>query len=159
MKDWILNTFFRQTLADTFREASIDAFRKAHADLLETHQEEVEKRAGELAKERLEKLLTIVDPALIVTMDTRAGAILIGGERADPGRVANLHSEAQFFAESDLWKVIVESNKRLAEKAMFVDDGKMENQLLKGRAILYTLDTQNKILKLFKTLSPGQSSG
>lgn len=154
MKNWILNTFFKEILADTFREASIDAFKKAHADILETHQEDVEKRAEELSQSKLANLLSVVDPNIILTMDVKSKSILVGGERIDQGKLANLHSEALFFAESELWKIIVESNKKLAERAMFVDDGKLENQLLKGRAILYTLDTQQKIIDLLAALSP-----
>ena len=133
-------------------------FALAQRDLLEGFADDVEKRAEELAKQKLAQLLSIVDESLIVAIDARTKQVFIGGEKADEGRLGNLRSEAQFLLESDLWKVIYETPKQLAHKAMFVDDGKLDTQLLKGRAILYTLATQEKIVNLFKSLSTAPST-
>lgn len=146
----------REKLIDiATRNGSLDAFDKAHADIRETMADDLDKKAEELSLRKLAELLSIVDERAIITFDSRARAIFIGGERADDGRLHNLKAEAEFFQESDLWKILYETPKRLAEKAMFTDDGKLENQLLKGRAILYTLETQKKILDTFLGLSTG----
>ena len=85
-------------------------------------------------------------------MDKARGFVYIGGEKVDEGRLLVLKSEAEAFKAMDLYKLMYETPKRLAEKAMFTDDGKLESQLLKGRAILYTLDTQKTILDTFMSV-------
>lgn len=130
-----------------------DAFYKATKDLEELNEYNTEEKAKELMEKRLSDLLSVVDPALIVTYDTKNRNVYIGGELADAGRLNNLKAEAEFFEQSDMWKIIKETPKRLAEKAMFVDDGKLETQLLKGRVMLYLLDTQQKLLDTFRGYS------
>lgn len=152
MKNWLIRL---PGLKEIYRWGSMDAFHKAHADILGSMQEELDRRAETLALKKLEQLLTVVDESAIVSIDARTKVIKIGGEQVDAMRLNNLKSESEFFNESDLWKVLYETPKKLAENAMFVDDGKIESQLLKGRAVLYTLATQKKILDIFKSLSTG----
>lgn len=159
LKQWVLESFFKEELAVLYNnamlEGSKDAFHKAHADIRETMVDDLEKRAEELAKQKVADLLSVPDMRSIVTLDTRARAIFIGGERADDGRLHNLKAEAEFFMESDLWKLLYETPKRIAQKAMFEDDGSLESLLLKGRAILFMLETQQRNLSVFKELSTG----
>lgn len=137
VKNWII------------REASKDAFRKALADLEETNEYNTEERAKVLMEERLTKLLSVVDPHMIVTYDSKNRNIYIGGELADAGRLNNLKAEAEFFAQSELWRIIKETPKELAQRAMFVG-GESLDDMKKGKAMLFTLDTQQKILETFK---------
>lgn len=142
-------------LKEIYRQGGIDAFPLASKDIWETIEDEVDKRAEELSKEKLAKLLSVVDERMIITFESRLKAVYIGGVKVDDaGRLQNLKSEAEMLLSTDLWKVIYETPKKLAEKAMFVDDGKLENQLIKGRAILYTLDTQKRILDTLKSYAP-----
>lgn len=135
-------------LKQIYRQGGVDSFYLAHKDIWDTMKDDVEKMADERAREKLVKLLTVVDERAVVTFDKRAGAIFIGGVRADPARLQNLRSEAEYFLSSDLWKIIYESPKELAQRAMFLA-GESLDDLRKGRAILYTLDTQEKILRTF----------
>ncbi len=146
MKQWILNTFFSQELKD----ASIEAFRLAHKDILASREDDIEERAEELSQVKLAQLLSVVDESQIISVDKRAHTVLLGEQAIEASKLANLKAEAHFFLESDLWSVLYETPKKLAEQAMFVDDGKLETQLLKGRAVLYTLATQKKILSILK---------
>ncbi len=137
---------------ELLKAASIDAFVKAREDVLETFQGDVEARAEEIATQRLQSLLSVVDERSIVTFNHKNGLIYIGGELAEAGQLNGLKSEAEFLVQSDLWKLIYESPKSLAEKAMFSDDGNLDNLLLKGRVMLYTIGTQKKIVETFKNL-------
>lgn len=137
------------------KEGKIKAFGDAQKDILETMADDLDKRAEELAKEKLSKLLSVVDERMIITFSDREKAVYIGGIKiTDPGRLANMKAEAIAIESMDLWKVIHETPKKLAEKAMFVDDGVLENQLLKGRATLFMLDTQKRILSTLKSYTP-----
>ncbi len=153
-KQWILDKFFKEEINNLYENAVIagskDAFKKAHADIMETMVDDVEKRAEELSKEKLSKLLADVDLHKIVTLDKQKGIVFVGGERIDENRLTNLSAEAQFFASSDLWALMYETPKELAHKSMFVSGDNLES-MQKGRSILYTLSTQNNILELFKS--------
>lgn len=99
---------------------------------------------------RMDEMLTIVDARKVVTLDTKAGAIYIGGERAEEGRLVNLKQEAEALERFDLWGIIHETPKQLAQHSMFVAGDSIDS-LKKGRSMLYTLDTQRKILDIFKS--------
>lgn len=106
-----------------------------------------------MAKQELNKLLSVVDESLIVAFNKTTKKFFIGGVEADPARLANLKAEAQFFEESDLWKIINQTIRELAQRAMFVD-GKTLEDMQKGRSMLYLLDSQKKIVESFKTAVP-----
>lgn len=155
IKQWVVEQIatskpFRAFYDDVLRQASIDAFKKAHADIMETMHIDIDKKAKELMEREFERLMTSIDSRLIVSATDKA--IYIGGVKADPSQLKNLKSEADFFAESDLWKLLHETPKKLAHLSMFSDDGKLDANLIKGRAILYTLDTQSRILSTFKAV-------
>lgn len=105
----------------------------------------------EKVNKKLLELLTIVDPRLIVTQDIKNGVIYVGGERVEDGRLMNLKSEAEFLLNSEIWKVLYETPKHLAQRALFVDSKSLED-LQKGKSMLHTLDTQKNILELFKSV-------
>jgi len=104
-----------------------------------------EEKINQLADEKLAKLLSVIDYSRVISMDRTAGLIYIGGKEADSAYLQNLKQEAEALLISDLWKIIFETPKALAEKAMFVE-GKTLDDLVKGRAMLYTLDNQKNIL-------------
>jgi ATP-dependent protease HslVU (ClpYQ) peptidase subunit len=124
-------------------------FKNAQADVLETFQDDLEKKAEELAKKKLNDLLSVVDMNAVVTINKQQGILYIGGERAEDGRLANLKQEADFLATSDIWKLIQESPKELAQKAMFVAGESVED-MKKGRAMLYTLSSQKNIVEILR---------
>lgn len=136
-------------LKQIYRQGGVDSFYLAHKDIWETMKDDVEKMADDRLHEKIVKLLTVVDERAVVTFNERQGAIFIGGERAEPARLQALRSEAEFILSSDVWKIISESPKQLAHKAMFLA-GESLDDLKKGRAILYTLDTQERILRTFE---------
>lgn len=139
---------------EIYRQGGIDSFPLAHKDITETFQGDIEKRAEELAREKLAKMLSVIDERMIISFSEREKAVYIGGEKiTDPQQLLNLKQEAEAMTKFDLWRVLNETPKKLAQNAMFIDDGKIENQLLKGRVMLYFLDTQNKILTTLKSYS------
>ncbi len=141
-------------LKEIYRQGGIDSFHLAHKDIRETMRDDLDKQAEILAKKKLEDLLSVVDERKIITFNEREKSVYIGGLRATAEQLTNLKQEAEAITQFDLWNVLNESPKKLAQNAMFIDDGVLPNQLLKGRAILYTLDTQNRILTILKSYSP-----
>lgn len=126
-------------------------FAAAQKDILETMQDDLDKQAEILSRRKLAELLSTINEEDIIA--TKGNTLYLGGKLADPQRIANLKAEADFFMASDLWKVLNETPKELAQRAMFMEDGKLENQLLKGRAILFTLATQQKVIHTLQSLS------
>ncbi len=88
-----------------------------------------------------------------MTIDKQKGIIYVGGERIDVARLANLKAEADFFLASDLWTLLYETPKELAQRAMFVN-GESLVDMQKGKSMLYTLSTQKNILETFKSFIP-----
>lgn len=146
MKNWILKRFFSKELAEERRQGSIEAFPLAQKDLLDTFNDDVEKRAEELSKIKLAALLSPINAEKIITFNPKQRAIFLGGERITDSQLANLKAEADFFATSELWKILHETPKELAQRAMFVEGDSLDT-MKKGRIMLYTLDTQNRIVK------------
>lgn len=144
-KQWITRMFFK--------EVAMDAFRKAHADILETMRDDLDKKAEELAKEKLSNLLSLVDMNKIATLDKTKGFVYIGGKRIDDSRLSNLKAEADFLVQSDIWQLIYETPKELAQRSMFVEGETLDN-LKKGRSMLYTLESQKNIIKVFQSYQP-----
>ncbi len=170
IKNWILGlsfvqkeiTFFqtdkefllsRKIVKDALLEAEIKAFPKAQKDILETMADDLDKRANELAKQKLNDLLSPVDLNFVATLNKEKGMIFIGGERADEIRLSNLHQEAEALVKFDLWNLLCETPKELAQRAMFVQ-GESLADLQKGKSILYTLSTQRNILEIFMKYEP-----
>ena len=108
-----------------------------------------DKTVEELAQQKLKELFTPVNMQNVVSLDRKGGIIYIGNERADDSRLANLHAEAEFFMESDLWRVINETAKQLAQIAMFTAGDSIDD-MKKGRAILFTLSAQQNAVDIFK---------
>lgn len=104
------------------------------------------KDVKEEARKLVESLLTGIDEKSVLTVDENRGLIFIGGEQIDDARMLNLKSEAEFLLKSDVWKVIHETVKHIAQKAVFIDSESLAD-LQKGKSILYTLSTQSNILK------------
>lgn len=101
-------------------------------------------------KQALNDLLSPVDLHKIVTLDKTNGIVFIGGKRITEGQMKNLKSEAEFLLNSELWTLIYETPKELAQRAMFVN-GESLDDMKKGKSILYTLSTQLNILNVLKS--------
>lgn len=160
LKKWILN---RKFITDAFEfnygemldfevnKQRANIITMAQKDFQETMRDDLDKQAEELAQKKVAALLSNVDLNTVVKYDRTGKLIFIGDERADDARLANLRSEAILVADTTLWKLLIESPKKLAQDALFVN-GKTMEDVVKGRAILYALSTQENILNTFKML-------
>jgi hypothetical protein len=105
------------------------------------------------AREMLNALLSNSDLHKIVTMDKARGIVYIGGTKADKMRLANLKAEAEYFISSELWTLLQETPKELAQRAMFINSESLDD-LKKGKSILYALSTQKNIIDTFLSFDP-----
>ncbi len=154
IQKWILSRdFIVRHHNEYFEERKENIYRKAFADALkdfkETSTDDVDKKAEELSKKKLNELLSVVDANNIVTLDKQRGIIFIGGIKADDGRLSNLKAEADFLLQTDLWRLLYETPKELAQRSMFVS-GETLADMAKGKSMLYTLSTQKNIVDIFK---------
>lgn len=113
------------------------------------NQQQIEEKAREL----LNDLLSNSDINKIVTLDKVRGKVYVGGQPLTPERLANLKAEAEFLIQSDLWQLIYNTPKELAQRAMFVN-GESLDDMKKGKSILYTLSTQQNIIDTFLSFVP-----
>ncbi len=122
------------------------AFKDAQADLKETHIEDTDKKAVELAEKKLSEMLSVVDMNKVISSN-KNGFIYLGTERASDIQLQNLKAEAEFLKNSSIWGIIHETPKELAQRAMFVAGDSLDD-MKKGRSILYTLDSQKKVIDM-----------
>ncbi len=108
---------------------------------------------NELANKKLADLLSLVDLNKIVTVDKQRGIVYIGGIKVEASRLANLKAEAEFFLASELWNLIYETPKELAQRAMFIT-GESLADMQKGKSMLYTLSAQKNIIDTFNSFNP-----
>lgn len=146
-------TFVKEALTEAKRQGGMEAFPLAHKDIIETMADDLDKKAEELAKKKLADLLSVVDPNMIVTVDNTNKRVFIGGVEADPSRLANLKSEADIITELDLWKLLTETPKDIAQRAMFISSESLAD-LQKGKSMLYTLSLQKNTIDIFKSYIP-----
>ncbi len=151
IKQWILNKFFKEELDSATRAGSIDAFKKAHADITDTMVDDVEKRAGVLADEKLRMMLSPVNFGQIVGIDKQKGIVYIGGVQATQEQLINLKSEVEFLESSTLWPLLHETPKKLAQDTLFVSSETLVD-LQKGKSMLYFLSQQKNIMDTFKNV-------
>ncbi len=94
-------------------------------------------------------MLGIVDYKSVITVD-KMGSVYIGKEKITESHLANLKSESEFFLSSDLWKLLNETMRYTAYERMFIKSESL-NDLLAGKMLIYNLDTQQKILEMFRS--------
>lgn len=161
IKKWVLGRkFVREVIKrSSFRafeagkkKGGVEAFPLAHKDIMETVADDLDKKAEVLANKKLNDLLSPVDLTTILTVDKDHGFVFIGGEKVPEGRLKNLKSEADYLIQSDIWKLLYNTPKELASRAMFVTSESLDD-MKKGKSILYTLSTQKNILETLQKLS------
>lgn len=149
-KDIVLDwDFVKDALKEREKEGTIVAFRDAQKDLLECFNDDVEKRAEELADEKVSKLLGTFDGKKVITYSEKTGQIFLGGERIEKELIPTLNSEATFIKESQLWSILSNTIGDIARKTMF-DKSQNFDDMLKGKMLLYQLSIQNKIIDTFR---------
>lgn len=111
---------------------------------------EPHKPSGDELDQRLNDLLSNADLTKIVTFNDQTKKFYIGGKEVEHGRLQNLKQEAEAYEQFDLYQLLQETPKELAQRAMFIEGDAPKEQLAKGRTILYTLSTQKKIIEKFK---------
>ncbi len=145
IRKWVLGLgFVKKDREEVYRKA----FEHALQDLKETNKEDIDGKAEVLAKKMLNDTLSPVDLTQIVRFDSQKKLLYIGGRVADEQEVHNLRSEAQMIVATNLWKMIHETPKELAQRALFVDSQSMDD-IVKGKSILYCLSTQQNIVSKF----------
>ncbi len=137
-----------------YRQGGIDSFALAQKDILETMRDDLDSQAEALAQTKLNNFLSPIDLNSLIGLDKKHGIIFIGGVMASDVQLSNLRSEAEAFKQFSLYKLLMETPKQLAHNAMFTDDGKLQDLLIKGRVILYTLDAQKNIIDTLTSFVP-----
>lgn len=146
LKKWFASLPWAKELKEKERG---EAFKLAHQDFMATMDEEIDRRAEVLSEKKVANLLSVVDWDMVISKDMKTGVLYLGTEPIETARLANLHSEANLIADMDLWKILVHTARGIAHKAMFVE-GENIDAMRKGRSMLYTLDSQEKVIRLLR---------
>lgn len=96
-------------------------------------------------------MLGNVDFNKVISTDKAKGFIYIGGEKVDQSRLNNLKAEADFVMQSDIWTLLHETPKELAQRSMFIHSESLDD-LKKGKSILFTLSQQQNIINILQNV-------
>lgn len=135
---------------EVYRLGGVDSFPLAQKDILETMADDLEKRAKELMEEKLASMLSPINWNQVITFNERQGVVFIGSNRAEPAKLQALKAEAEMLTDSGLWNFLYETPNALAQQIMF-RTGEDTDAFKKGRAMIFHLDSQKKILNTLKS--------
>lgn len=144
----ILKLIFNSKLFEKHRrDLHTQVFRDAYKDLEETNTYNTEERAKELSEKSLLEMLLPANVQFVIRVDERTKRLVLNGEMLDDATLGNLHAEAMSLVSSNLWNILHNTPKKLAEEALFIKSESLAD-LQKGKTMLYTLATQQKILDI-----------
>jgi hypothetical protein len=146
IKQYIFN---HKIFSDLHREMYMKSFKAASDDLEATRKDDIEEKAKELANKMLSDMLSPIDEQKIISVTTK-GLVYIGGELAEESYLMSLKSEAEMIESTNLWSIMYATLKKHAENSMFVS-GETLADMQKGKTMLFTLATQNKIVQTLKS--------
>ncbi len=135
-------------LRQIYRQGGIDSFHHAHKDIWDTMKDDVEKMANDRVHAKLVEMLSPIDWNHVVSQGK--GLIFIGNNKADPAQLQALKAEAELLSTLEIWKILQETPNALGQQAMF-KTGEDVDAFKKGRAMLFHLDSQKKIVDLLKS--------
>lgn len=100
-------------------------------------------------EEKFSKLLVSVNPYHVFTADKGERQLYLNHKLIEDNELDDLKSQVTFFRQSSLWKVLNETVRVQAQELMFTKSKTIED-LTFGKAMLYDLGIQNKILDLIE---------
>ncbi len=100
-------------------------------------------------EEKFAKLLISVNPYEVFTSGGNGTRIYLNGKLIEESEIADLQSQVEFLRQSRLWNVLNETVRDQAMELMFTKSKTIED-LTFGKAMLYNLGVQNKIMDLIK---------
>lgn len=146
VKKFIRNfDFLKKEREELYRKA----FRDALADFEETRVIDIDTKAKELMESEMMKMLCAVDMNHVVKVDKQRKIIFSGEEQLDAASIQSLKAEAELIMSTRLWKMLSETPRELAHKALFIE-GENLDTMKKGRSMLYLLRTQQNIIDIFR---------
>ena len=112
-------------------------------------EEEITRRVSE----RLAEILQTVDYSCVVTYSDKTRTIYIGGKQIPEAQALNLRSEAEFFKNTELYKLLTETKKNTAYMTMFEKSQSFEDMRF-GKAMLYDISMDKKVMDIFTAYKP-----
>lgn len=145
----LLSKLFKKEMESFKFELMQRAFNDSRKDYEKEIHLKDEERIQQEALKIVDNLLSPVDMTKIVTLDKAQKRLFVGADAVDNMTLHNLISEVDFLEKSEIWKIMHETPKELATRAMFVS-GETLADMQKGKSILYMLSVQKNILNTIK---------
>lgn len=99
----------------------------------------------------LKYLLNAVLISDVIKFDKKTGVVYINNQVVTKDEARNLRNEADYFQKSRLWKILIDSPAREAEKKIFIHSLTVMDSVA-GKTMLYNVDVQRKILEICRNL-------
>lgn len=156
-KNWMVHILLKDDLEDMIADARAegigDGYTQGHLSATRRHREseidlyEQGKRDG--IKEEQARLKTF-DIREVISQ-TQDGTIYIGGQKASDVELSSLKQEAKALKEMRLYEIFQSTVGEVARQKMF-EQSQDFNDMLAGKAMLYSLDKLGKIVKAIDTI-------
>ncbi len=95
------------------------------------------------------KLLVSVNPYEVFTSHKTGSILYLNRKPIEDTEIADLQSQVAFLRQSRLWNILNETVRSQAMDTMFTNSKTIED-LTFGKAMLYNLGVQNKIMDLIE---------
>ncbi len=112
--------------------------------------DDLDKQANELMEKKLATMLSPIEWQHVISYDEKRGFIFLGGNKANAATLQMLKQEAELISTMELWKILIETPNALGQQTMF-RTGEDPDAFKKGRALIFHLDSQKKIVDILKT--------
>lgn len=89
----------------------------------------------------------------VIKENKAAKQIYLGGNLVTEKELAELREEANYITRTKLWSIMTNTLADVARTKMF-EEAENFDDMMWGKAILYAVDIQEKILKLLKKTHP-----
>ncbi len=109
----------------------------------------VSKKTDKELEEKFSKLLVSVNPYEVFTSGGNGRTLYLNGKTIEENEIAELQSQVSFLKQSRLWSILNQTVRDQAMELMFTKSKTIED-LTFGKAMLFNLSIQNKIMELIE---------
>lgn len=99
----------------------------------------------------LKHLLNAILIEDVVTISPKVKKVFVNGRELEQGELESIVEEAKFIEKTRLWTLMQGTLNAQAKDKLF-NHAVSPDDLFMGKAMLYNLDIQNKIIEIFKNI-------
>lgn len=105
---------------------------------------------NQMVEDALADLLTSFSPYNIFTSDKTGRSLFLETKKIPPERIGELKGDVMFLKKSQIWKILTDTIKYMAQETMFTKSKTYED-MITGKMMLYNISLMERILFLIES--------